>query len=78
MVVDEPAQGLDPDELGLVFNRFWRADPARARTTGGSGLGLAISQKLVADLGGEIQVESTPGKGSCFRLILPRGKGAAD
>jgi two-component system sensor histidine kinase MtrB len=67
--------GLDPDELGLVFNRFWRADPARARTTGGSGLGLAISLEDARIHGGDIAVWGQPGHGSSFRLTVPRAPG---
>jgi two-component system sensor histidine kinase MtrB len=69
--------GLHPDELALVFSRFWRGDPARARTTGGSGLGLAISQEDARIHGGELQAWGQPGVGSCFRLTLPRVPGAA-
>jgi two-component system sensor histidine kinase MtrB len=69
--------GLDPEKLGLVFNRFWRADPARVRTTGGSGLGLAISLEDARIHGGELAAWGEPGHGSCFRLTLPRAAGQA-
>ena len=68
--------GLRPDECGLVFNRFWRADPARARTTGGTGLGLAISREDARLHGGWLQAWGRPGAGSHFRLTLPRHVGA--
>ena len=58
-----------------VFDRFWRADPSRKRTTGGTGLGLAISLEDAALHGGTLDVWSEPGEGSCFRLTLPRYPG---
>jgi two-component system sensor histidine kinase MtrB len=63
--------GLRPGESGLVFNRFWRADPARARTTGGTGLGLAIALEDARLHGGWLEAWGEPGKGACFRLTLP-------
>lgn len=64
--------GLRPGEAGLVFNRFWRADPARARTTGGTGLGLAIALEDARLHHGWLQAWGAPGEGSCFRLTIPR------
>ncbi len=64
--------GLAPGEEQLVFDRFWRADPARARTTGGSGLGLAISLEDARLHGGWLQAWGERGRGSVFRLTLPR------
>jgi two-component system sensor histidine kinase MtrB len=64
--------GLRPGEEQKVFDRFWRADPARARTTGGSGLGLAISLEDARLHGGWLQAWGERGKGSVFRLTLPR------
>jgi two-component system, OmpR family, sensor histidine kinase MtrB len=63
--------GLRPGESALVFNRFWRADPARARTTGGTGLGLAISLEDARLHGGWLEAWGEPGQGACFRLTLP-------
>ncbi len=63
--------GLKPGESSLVFNRFWRADPARARTIGGTGLGLAIALEDVRLHGGWLQAWGTPGDGSHFRMTLP-------
>ena len=63
--------GLRPGESALVFNRFWRADPARARTTGGTGLGLSISLEDARLHGGWLEAWGEPGKGACFRLTLP-------
>ncbi|MCF2533923.1 HAMP domain-containing histidine kinase [Yinghuangia sp. KLBMP8922] len=68
--------GLKPGESSLVFNRFWRADPARARTTGGTGLGLSIALEDAHLHGGWLQAWGEPGGGSQFRLALPRVAGA--
>jgi two-component system sensor histidine kinase MtrB len=64
--------GLKPGESSLVFHRFWRADPARARSTGGTGLGLAISLEDARLHGGWLQAWGEPGGGSQFLLTLPR------
>ena len=69
--------GMRPGEASLVFNRFWRADPARARTTGGTGLGLAIALEDAHLHGGWLEAWGEPGIGACFRLTLPRVAGAA-
>ena len=68
--------GLRPGESSLVFNRFWRADPARARTTGGTGLGLAIASEDARLHGGRLQAWGERGKGSQFVLTLPRLAGS--
>jgi len=67
--------GLRPGEAALVFNRFWRADPSRARTTGGTGLGLSISLEDARLHGGWLQAWGEPGRGCCFRLTLPTTAG---
>jgi two-component system sensor histidine kinase MtrB len=64
--------GLTPEQQAHVFDRFWRADAARTRTTGGTGLGLAIAQEDARVHGGWLQVGSVPGHGACFRFMLPR------
>ncbi|WP_071606364.1 MtrAB system histidine kinase MtrB [Luteipulveratus halotolerans] len=63
--------GLRPGEASMVFNRFWRADPARARTTGGTGLGLSIALEDARLHRGWLQAWGELGEGSCFRLTLP-------
>jgi len=68
--------GMTPAQMERVFDRFWRADPSRQRTTGGTGLGLAISLEDAVLHGGWLEVWSAPGEGSCFRLTLPRVRGA--
>ncbi|WP_193607309.1 MtrAB system histidine kinase MtrB [Nocardioides lijunqiniae] len=67
--------GLAPGESAMVFNRFWRADPARARTSGGTGLGLAIALEDTHLHGGWLQAWGRPGQGAQFRLTLPRRAG---
>ncbi len=68
--------GLAPGESATVFNRFWRADPARARTSGGTGLGLSIALEDTHLHGGWLQAWGRPGQGAQFRLTLPRTAGA--
>ncbi|ONI84888.1 hypothetical protein ALI22I_30940 [Saccharothrix sp. ALI-22-I] len=63
--------GIAPDDLPHLFDRFWRADKSRSRTTGGSGLGLAITRHLVEAHGGTVSVSSEPGAGTTFRITLP-------
>src|SRR5579859_382949 len=63
--------GISPEDLPHIFERFYRADPARSRDRGGSGLGLAIVKSIIEEHGGSIQVESALGKGSTFRMKLP-------
>lgn len=75
VTVRDHGVGLRPGEAALVFNRFWRADPARARTTGGTGLGLAISLEDARLHDGWLQAWGEPGEGSLFRLTLPRRAG---
>jgi two-component system sensor histidine kinase MtrB len=72
IVVRDHGLGLKPGEAGLVFTRFWRGDPSRARTTGGTGLGLAIALEDVRLHGGWLQAWGEPGLGAAFRMTLPR------
>jgi two-component system sensor histidine kinase MtrB len=71
IAVRDHGVGLGPGEEQLVFERFWRADPARARTTGGTGLGLAIAHEDARLHGGWLQAWGERGRGSVFRLTLP-------
>ncbi|TXR58088.1 sensor histidine kinase [Quadrisphaera setariae] len=68
--------GLTPTDAARVFDRFWRADPARARTTGGTGLGLAISKEDALLHRGRLEVTGRPGEGATFLLTLPRTREA--
>jgi signal transduction histidine kinase len=63
--------GIAPDDLRHIFTRFWRGDRSRSRATGGTGIGLAVVHELVRAHEGRIEVESAPGRGSCFRVVLP-------
>ena len=64
--------GIAPEHRAHIFDRLYRADEARTRTTGGSGLGLAIAQRAAFALHGHLEVDSEVGKGSEFRLVLSR------
>jgi two-component system sensor histidine kinase MtrB len=75
VAVRDHGVGLGPGEDQLVFERFWRADPARARTTGGTGLGLAIALEDARLHGGWLQAWGERGRGSVFRLTVPRVAG---
>ncbi len=73
-VVDQGI-GIPPEEIDRIFERFYRVDPARHRSTGGTGLGLSIVKHVAATHGGDVAVWSVPGQGSTFTLTLPRGAG---
>ncbi len=75
IAVRDHGVGLGPGEDQLVFERFWRADPSRARTVGGTGLGLAISHEDARLHGGWLQAWGEKGRGSVFRLTVPREAG---
>lgn len=63
--------GIAEEHLSRVTERFYRVDNSRSRDTGGTGLGLSIVKHIVQRHGGELAVESEPGRGSCFRIVLP-------
>jgi heavy metal sensor kinase len=63
--------GVHPEDLPYIFDRFYRADPARSRGSGGSGLGLALVKWVIEAHGGTIRVESEPDRGSTFEICLP-------
>lgn len=70
-VVADTGEGIAPEDVPHIFDRFYRADKSRSRAGGGSGLGLAIARGLVRAHGGEISVRSELGKGSEFTVLLP-------
>jgi len=69
--VEDTGIGIASDDLPFIFERFYRADPSRNRATGGAGIGLAIVNAIVSAHGGEIIVDSEPGKGTRFTVTLP-------
>lgn len=69
--VQDTGIGIPPEHLPRIFERFYRVDKDRSRATGGTGLGLSIVKHVVQNHGGRIEVQSTPGKGSSFKLVLP-------
>lgn len=71
VTVSDTGPGIAPEDLPHIFDRFYRADNARARSTGGSGLGLAIVRSLVMLHGGTVRADSRPGEGSRFTISLP-------
>jgi two-component system sensor histidine kinase MtrB len=75
VAVRDRGVGLAASDVTMVFNRFWRADPARARTTGGTGLGLSIAMEDAHLHGGWLQAWGEPGDGCQFRLTVPRRQG---
>ncbi|MEY8879082.1 MAG: phosphate regulon sensor histidine kinase PhoR, partial [Leptothrix sp. (in: b-proteobacteria)] len=66
--------GIAREHLARLTERFYRVDGSRSRETGGTGLGLSIVKHVMQRHGGELQIESEPGRGSCFRLLFPRGR----
>ena len=73
--VIDTGEGIAPEHLDRVLERFWRADPARTRERGGSGIGLTIARALVEAHGGRIRAESEgPGRGARFAVTLPLGR----
>jgi two-component system OmpR family sensor kinase len=74
VVVADTGEGISPENLPHIFDRFWRADPSRSRgegSTGGTGLGLSVARILVEAMGGRILVESQVGHGSRFHFTVP-------
>lgn len=77
VTVRDHGVGFEANQVAKVFHRFWRADPARARTVGGTGLGLAISLEDAQLHGGTLHAWGRPGRGAQFRLVLPREAGGS-
>lgn len=72
ITVNDHGSGIAPEHLPRLFERFYRVDKGRSRELGGTGLGLAIVKHIIQAHGGDVSVESTPGKGSAFTIHLPR------
>ncbi len=71
MAVADEGIGIEKQHLPFIFDKFYRVDKARSRSTGGTGLGLSIVRAILDGMGGRITVESTPGKGSIFTCYFP-------
>ena len=79
IAVSDTGPGISLEDLPHLFDRFYRPDRSRSRAEGGTGLGLSIARRLAQAHGGDITVESAPGQGATFMVILPRGaKSASD
>ncbi|HSZ37520.1 MAG TPA: HAMP domain-containing sensor histidine kinase [Acidimicrobiales bacterium] len=76
--VRDAGPGMPGDEARRIFERFYRSDPARARTRGGSGLGLSIVAAIVEAHGGTVTASSAPGQGMAVTVRIPNGVGPAD
>lgn len=72
LTVEDTGDGIAPEDLPHVFERFWRAEKSRSRRTGGSGLGLSIVRQFVEAHGGTVTADSEPGSGAVFTVRLPR------
>ena len=71
VTVADRGPGLTAEEAARVFERFYRGDPSRSRSSGGTGLGLSIAAAVIEGLGGRIEASSTPGEGATFTVTLP-------
>lgn len=79
ITVKDTGIGINPEDSGKIFERFYRADKTRTRQTGGHGLGLAIAKWIVDSHKGTIKVSSQPGKGTTFTITIPKqGDGSFD
>jgi two-component system phosphate regulon sensor histidine kinase PhoR len=73
ILVEDTGPGISPKHLSRIFERFYRADTARSRSTGGTGLGLSIAQELARAQEGDLKAENAKEGGAVFRLKLPAG-----
>jgi len=78
VTVEDTGTGMSAQQLPLAFDRFWRADTARARATGGTGLGLAIAREIITAHGGTIGITSTPDLGTTVTVRLPAARQPSD
>jgi two-component system heavy metal sensor histidine kinase CusS len=69
--ISDTGIGIPPEALPRVFDRFFRVDPSRSKTSGGTGLGLAIVQSIMTLHGGAAEVSSQLGRGTCVSLLIP-------
>jgi len=73
--IEDTGMGIPQEDLGRVFDRFYRVDKARTRESGGTGLGLAIAKEIISKHGGDIIIDSVQGEGTTVTLTLPSGAG---
>lgn len=76
--VQDTGPGLSSEDIPHIFDRFYRGDPSRARTTGSTGLGLAIVNSIMEAHGGSIEASTTPGSGACFVVTLPTHRASVE
>lgn len=76
VAVEDTGPGIAAEDVPRVFERFFRVDKSRSRRLGGAGLGLSIARSIAVRLGGRIELDSRPGRGSTFRLVLPDARDA--
>lgn len=77
LTIEDTGEGIDPEALPHVFDRFYRGDPSRTRSTGGTGLGLAICKAIAERAGGSISIASQPGKGTTVTVFMPLATSSA-
>jgi signal transduction histidine kinase len=70
--VGDSGEGISPDDLPHIFERFYRGEKSRSRSSGGAGLGLAIAMGIVEAHDGKIEVQSKRGQGTVFTVSLPK------
>ncbi len=75
VTVADTGVGIAPEDQPHIFDRFWREDRARNRDAGGTGLGLSIAKWITEAHGGQIKLDSAPGRGSVFEILLPKAEG---
>merc|ERR1719504_526976 len=78
IICDDTGKGIETSALERIFQPFEQEDSSDTRSHGGIGLGLAISREIVRKLGGDVKVESTPGRGSTFTVMLPFKRNSPD
>jgi two-component system phosphate regulon sensor histidine kinase PhoR len=77
VLIQDDGPGIEPRHLPRLFERFYRVDPGRSREIGGTGLGLAIVKHLAEAMGGTVSVESSPGRGTTFSIVLKKAEPGA-
>jgi signal transduction histidine kinase len=77
LTVRDTGEGIPPEHLASIFDRFYKVDASRGTAAGGSGLGLSIVKAIVERHGGTVHAESAPGRGTTMRVVLPTGPGTA-